>query len=95
MRRSPEGLGGEPCTRRTWCSDISPGRSSITLACAGSTSTATSWPRVSRLFFEKVSRCGIWSAVWVPGRYAIAPLPTLLGVSATQAVTTSGRLRPQ
>src|ERR1700680_1197769 len=22
MRRSPDGSGGEPCTRRTWCNDI-------------------------------------------------------------------------
>src|SRR5664280_732133 len=56
MRRSSEGLGGEPCMRRTWCSDISQGPSSMTLALEVSTSTATSWPRVRRLFFEKVSR---------------------------------------
>src|SRR6185312_5262663 len=60
-----------------------------------STSTATSCPRVSRLLREKVSRCGIWSDVCVPGMNSIAPLARLLGVNATQAVTTSGLLRPQ
>ena len=32
MRRSLDGFGGEPCTRRTWCSDISPGASTTSAA---------------------------------------------------------------
>src|SRR5690349_10286094 len=58
MRRSSEVLGGEPCTSRTWCSDISPGSRSSRTAFDWSTSTAISWPRVNRLCLANVSRCG-------------------------------------
>src|SRR6516164_5698359 len=49
MRRSSEVSGGEPCTNRTWCNDISPGSRSSRTALEWSTSTAISWPRVNRL----------------------------------------------
>ena len=64
-------------------------------ACLSSTSTAISWPRVSRLFLPKVSRCGIWSRVCAVGIKRMAPLDWLLGVSAIHAVTTSGLSSPQ
>src|SRR6185312_1242671 len=95
MRRSGEVLGGEPWTRRTWCRDISPGSRVRVTALLSSTSTATSWPRVRRLCLAKVSRCGTWSSVCEPRMTRIAPFPSLAAVKATQAVTTSGRLRPQ
>ena len=95
MRRSFEGLGGEPWTRRTWCSDISPGCSSI----------------VDRLALVDLDRDLLAAGQQVvlgegvavrdlvgcvrAGDEPIAPFASLLGVSATQAVTTSGRLRPQ
>jgi hypothetical protein len=63
--------------------------------CLSSTSTMTSWPRVSKLWRSKVSRCGSWSNRWLLGMTAIAPFAAWLGVSATQAVATSGADRPQ
>jgi hypothetical protein len=45
MRRSSELFGGEPCTSRTWCRDISPGSRSSRTHLDWSTSTAISWPR--------------------------------------------------
>ncbi len=79
---------------RTWCSDISPGRSTTSTARDSSTSTAISCPRESRLAGAKVSRWGTCS-VWLPGIMRIAPLSTELSVKATHAVSTSGSLRPQ
>src|SRR5205807_5575958 len=67
MRRSADGLGGEPCTRSTWCRDASPGSSSRYIAFDSSTATMTSWPRVSRLLWSKVSRCGSCSRLCEPG----------------------------
>src|SRR6184192_1396499 len=95
MRRSNDGFGAEPCTSRTWCNDISPGRKFSGTDCDSSTSTAISWPRVKRLWRWNVSRCGIWSSLWLAGMTAIAPFAALLRVSATQAVATSGEERPQ
>ena len=43
----------------------------------------------------EVSRCGIWSSLWLPGITSIAPFPAFARVKATQAVTTSGWLKPQ
>ena len=54
-----------------------------------------SWPRDSRLSAAKVSRCGTWSSLCVPGITRIAPFAAVLSVNATQAVTTSGGSRPQ
>ena len=56
MRRSCDGFGGEPWTRRTWYSDISAGRRVMTRRWERSTSAITSWPRVKRLCLAKVSR---------------------------------------
>src|SRR6266513_2430078 len=95
MRRSNDGFGAEPCTRRTWCNDISPGRKFSGTDCDSSTSTAISWPRVKRLWRWNVSRCGIWSSLWLPGMTAMAPFAALLGVSATHAVATSGEKRKE
>jgi hypothetical protein len=94
MRRSAERLGGEPWNMRTWCSDISPGWITTSTARDSSTSTMISWPRESRFSGAKVSRWGTCSR-WVPGTIRIAPLSTELSEKATQAVTTSGSLRPQ
>ena len=54
-----------------------------------------SWPRDRALFFAKVSLCGIWSSVCVPGMTSIAPFDFSLSESATHAVTTSGLDNPQ
>ena len=78
-----DGLGGEPCTSRTWCSDISPGRSTSGTASRSSTSTAISWPRVSKLWRSNVSRCGIWSIVW------------LLGITPSRHCRMARRARPR
>jgi len=55
MRRSFDGLGGEPWTRRTWCSDISPGRGVMIRRREWSTSPITSWPRQEIVFGEGVA----------------------------------------
>ena len=89
-----ERLGGDPWNMRTWCSDISPGCSTTSTARDSSTSTAISWPRESRLWRAKVSRCATCPA-WVPGIMRMAPLSTELSEKATHAVTTSGSLNPQ
>ena len=62
MRRSPRAAGAEPCTMRTWWRDICPGSRIRSTASLSSTSTATSWPRVSRLRSSTVSWCGICCA---------------------------------
>src|SRR5215475_712789 len=49
MRRSSVVLGPEPCTRSTWCSDISPASSATSTPWPSGTSTAISWPRLRRL----------------------------------------------
>jgi hypothetical protein len=50
-----------------WCSDISPACIARPTAFVTSTSTAISWPRESRLSLWKVSTCGSWSILWLPG----------------------------
>ena len=87
-------VGGEPCTIRTWCSDISPARSTMSTPRASSTSTSISWPRERRLSAAKVSRWASCSP-WDPGTIRIAPFSTVASVKATHAVTTSGSLSPQ
>ena len=90
-----DGFGSEPWISRTWCSDISPARSSSATASRSSTSTAISWPRLSRLSGANVSWCASWSIRWVPGITRMAPLAKVLSDSATQAVTMSGGSSPQ
>ena len=80
---------------RIWWSENSPGCSTMSMACDGSTLTATSWPRLSMLLLEKVSRWASWSWVCVPAITRMQPETGKDAVKATQAVTTSGLDRPQ
>ena len=92
--RPAERFGSDPWQIKTWCKDISPGASSTFTASCSFTSTATSCPRESRLASAKVSVCATcWCCV--PGTTRIQPFSTVDGVSATQAVTTSGEDKPQ
>ena len=94
MRRSWDRLGGELWNMSTWWSDISPAMSTISTARASSTTLATSWPRVRRLWVANVSRWTTCSRC-VPGTIRMAPFSTVASVKATQAVITSGSLSPQ
>ncbi len=95
IRRSSLRFGAEAWAARTWCSEISPGCSGIATASSSFTSTAISWPRVSRFSLARVSRCSIWFQCWLPGITFMHPLSSVAGDSASQAVTTSGLSRPQ
>ena len=95
MRRSAEPLGREAWNSRPWWSDIWPGASTASTAWDSSTSTAFSWPRDKRLDASKVSRWGTISCLCEPGRKRMAPLSTVAGDSASQAVTSWAESRPQ